>query len=293
MKGSKALIILSISLVFLAVISAGVGLFWNGGGSPFSFTTVHGETSQIYGHGLYKFDTLMKAPIFRGTDAAILFVATPFLIFSIYQYSQGTLKGQLLLLGSITCFLYYSSALVFGVAYNQLFIVYVAFFSVSLYAFILGFMTINLQELPSKILPSFPHRGISLFLIISGILVFVVWFLDIIVSLVNGHVPVGIESYTTEVTYVLDLGIISPTTILIGILLTRRVPISYPLASSLLILCSLIGIIVVSQTIAQLVVGVSITPGQLIAFVGVFVCLSLFAAGLTIKLFRNIRNEQQ
>jgi len=291
MKGSKALIILSISLVFLAVIAAGVGLFWSGMGSPFSFTTVHGETLQIYGHGLYKFDTLTKAPIFRGTDAAILFVATPFLIYSIYLYSKGSLKGQLLLLSTITCFLYYSSSLVFGVAYNQLFIVYVVFFSVSLYAFILGFMTIDHQELPSKILPSFPHRGISLFLIISGLLVFVVWFMDIILSLVNGHVPIGIESYTTEVTYVLDLGLISPTTILTGILLRRRVPISYLFASCLLVLCSLIGIIVVSQTIAQIVVGVTISPGQLIAFVGVFVCLSLFAVRLTIKLFRNIRND--
>lgn len=38
-------------IAVLAVIVAGVGLFSQGGDGPFSFTTVHGNTIEIYGIG--------------------------------------------------------------------------------------------------------------------------------------------------------------------------------------------------------------------------------------------------
>ena len=66
----------------LALISAGAGLFWQDGGAPLAFATVHGETVQLDGQGLYSFDWDFKAPIQRGTDAVTLFLCLPLLLYS-------------------------------------------------------------------------------------------------------------------------------------------------------------------------------------------------------------------
>ena len=58
MKISNTLTWLVALIVALALVAAGAGLFWQDGGMPFLFTTLHGETVQIYRQGLYRYDTL-------------------------------------------------------------------------------------------------------------------------------------------------------------------------------------------------------------------------------------------
>jgi hypothetical protein len=53
MKTSKIVIWLSSMIVVLALVAAAIGLFYQDGGSAFSFTTLQGQIVQIYGQGLY------------------------------------------------------------------------------------------------------------------------------------------------------------------------------------------------------------------------------------------------
>jgi hypothetical protein len=43
MKTSKAVVWLSSLIVVLALVAAGIGLFWQDGGHSFSFTTLRGQ----------------------------------------------------------------------------------------------------------------------------------------------------------------------------------------------------------------------------------------------------------
>ncbi len=67
MKKSAALNWLVPLIVLLALVSSGSGLFWRGG-SPFAFATLHGNTAQMDGQGLYRLDTVFSAAAYRGTD---------------------------------------------------------------------------------------------------------------------------------------------------------------------------------------------------------------------------------
>jgi len=58
----------------LALIAAGAGVFWQGSGNSYDFTTLHGETVEIYGHGLYRHDTLSYAAQAIGQDISTLVV---------------------------------------------------------------------------------------------------------------------------------------------------------------------------------------------------------------------------
>ena len=195
------------------------------------------------------------------------------------------MKGGFLLTGALACFLYNSASLVLGAAYNNLFLLYLVYFSASLYAFVLAFTSIDLQALPGHVSPRLPHRGTAVFMFLAGLSP-CVWLIDIVSALLQGQVPQGLASYTTSVTTVLDVGIITPAAFLAGVLLLRRKPLGYLLASTLLILLTLIGLVVVGQTVMQALDGVVLSTGEIATYVAPFVLLSLIAIWLTARILR-------
>jgi len=76
MKISKAVVQLTLLVAVLALVAAGTGLFWHCEGEPFLFTTLRGDIVEIYGQGLYLYDTAFKVTILKGTDA-VTFSAAP------------------------------------------------------------------------------------------------------------------------------------------------------------------------------------------------------------------------
>jgi hypothetical protein len=284
---SSAVVWLSSLIAVLALIAAGAGLFWRDAGRPFAFTTLHGQTIQIYGQGLYRYDTFFKAPINRGTDAATLLAGLPLLVLATLSYRRGSLRGGVLLTGVLAYFLYNSASLAFGVAYNPLFLVYIAYFSASLFAFVLAFTSIDLRALSTHISPRLPYRGIAAFVFVAGLTVFV-WLIDIIGGLAQGQAPPGLASYTTEITSAIDLGIIAPTAFLTSILLLRRAPLGYLLACIILVLLAIIGMVVVAQTVAQTLAGITLSTGEYVGKVGTFVIMSLIAIWLAVRLLRGL-----
>ncbi len=288
MKRSRTLLWLSWLAGLLALVYAGLGLFWQDAGSPFSFTTLHGQTVQIHGQGIYRYDTVLAAAGNRGTDAVTLLVALPLLVVASLLYRRGSLKGGLLLAGALTYFLYNSLSLAFGAAYNNLVFLYIAAFSASLFAFILACTAIDLPALPGHILPRMPHRGIAAFLCFAGIATAFIWLSDMAPAMAQGRAPLILASYTTVFTYVFDLAVITPATVLAGVLMLRRAPLGYLLAPVLMILCTLVGVAVIGQTTFQIRAGIVFNPGQFIGLIGSWIVMGVVAIGLTIAFFRNL-----
>jgi hypothetical protein len=284
---SRAVVWLALLIALLALLGSGLGLFWQGEGGPFAFTTLHGQVVWINGQGVYRYDTFFKAPILRGADAVTLFVAIPLLLFALRRYRRGSPRGALVLAGALAYFLYNSASLALGAAYNNLFLVYLACFSASLFALARAAVSIDLQTLSATISPRLPRRALAAFMFVAGSSVFV-WLVEIVGALARGAVPPGLASYTTDVTAVLDLGVIAPAAFLAGVLLLRRAPLGYLLAASLMILNALIGLVVVAQTVMQSLAGITLSAGQYVGYVGTFVVMGLVACWLTVVLLRGI-----
>lgn len=287
MKISKAIIFFSIAVALLAAIYASVGLFWQDDGAPFTFTTLRGETVEMYGQGLYRNDAAFRAPIFRGTDAITLFVFVPILLFAVILYARSSLRGGILLTSMLAYFMYNAASLALGAAYNDLLLVYIASFSISLFAFIMAFTSIDLQVLAEHTAPTLAHRGIAIFLFIAGASL-LVWIMDIVIALTQNSIPAQLGPYTTEATYTLDLGIILPTAYLAGVLVWRRSPLGTLLAAIVITLNVSIGLVVASQSIMQFLDGIILKPAEYAAYVAPFVTLSLIAIGLVSNIHRSI-----
>lgn len=287
MKISNTLTILSMLVAILAAVYAGIGLFSTGGEGPFDFTTLHGQSVEIYGQGIYRNDASFKAPILRGTDAVTLFVCVPVLLLAVAWYRRGSLRGGLLLTSILAYFLYNSASLGFGAAYNNILLLYIASFSLSFFALVLAFRSIDLETLGARTSSRLPRFWIAVFLFVAGLSV-LVWLMDIVLALLERSIPPTLGPYTTEATYILDLGIILPTAYLAGILVLRRSPWGTLLASILITVNISIGLVVASQSIMQALDGIILTPGQYAAYVAPFVTLSLVAIGLILSIHRSI-----
>jgi hypothetical protein len=272
-------------LAILALVVVGTGLFWQDGNTSFTFTTLHGQTVEMYGSGLYRHDTLFTAAAFRGTDAVTLFVALPLLIFAFWLYKRGSSRGGFLLTAMLSYFLYNAAHMAFAAAYNNLFLVYIAYFSVSFFAFILAFTAVNLEALPGKAMAG---RGPAVFLFIAGLAPLFLWGSELIVALLQNEAPPLLGSYTTMFTHAVDIGIIVPVVYLAGIWLLRQRPLGYLLSFIMLSLLALIGLVVVAQTIVQIQVGITFSTGVLIGMIGSWIVLGLIALWLALTILRHI-----
>jgi hypothetical protein len=292
MKPSNTVIWLSSLIAVLALVAASIGLFWQGGEGPFSFTTLRGQTAQIYGQGLYRYDTLFTGAGNRGTDAVTLFLGVPLLVLSTLLYQRGSLRGGLLLSGALTYFLYvYASYALGATAYNELFLVYVALFSASLFAFVSVFRSIGIQLLPSPVPTRLPRRGLAVFMFASGVVTLVVWLGPLVGALVQGGPPERLDTYTTPVTYALDLAIITPAVFLSGVLILRRAPLGYLIAFPLLVLEAMLAPVITAQTVSQISAGVELAPGEIVGPIAGFVVLALVAIWFIAAILRNISDS--
>ena len=124
MKQYSALNWLVAIITLCALVTAAVGLFTSGSGSRISFTTVRGETVEVWGQGLYKYDTPIGATGFTAADVITLLLAIPILVISLLSYRRGSLKGGLFLAGALSYFLYNYTSMGFGAGYNNFFLAY-------------------------------------------------------------------------------------------------------------------------------------------------------------------------
>lgn len=291
MRRSTTLILLSLFVSILAATSAGLGLFYRAEGESFSHTTQRGQVVEIYGQDLYRFDTLDKVPTFRGADAVVLFAAVPSLLAALVFYPRGSRRVHLFLTGLLVIFLYHSVTVAFGVAYNLLFPLYTTYFSTSLFALLLAITSIRLDSLAKTISPQVPRRGIATFFFIAGMAVAFVWLAIIVEGLLRGEAPDVVAVYTTEVTFVIDLGITVPVTIIAAVFLLLRRPLAYILVPSLLMLYTFVGLLVAMQTVLAIGYGISLSQGEFIMFVGTFLLMSLVAAWLLVLFFRSVEAD--
>jgi hypothetical protein len=293
MKQHTALNWLVPLIAMIAIIITGAGIFSQGGGTPHAFTTVYGDTVELYGRGIYSHDSAFVAPLMRGTDIITLFAAVPLLLVSYLYYRRDSLRGRIFMTAMLTYFLYVGVTYTFSVTFNAMFLFYVALFSASLFATIIAFTTFDVEFLSTQLTSSMPRRGMAIFMIIAGLGTLMLWVSELIGPLLTGTAPANLGPYTTMFTHGFDSAVITPATVITGIYLLRKKSLGYLLVAPLLILCTLIGVVVISQTINQALDGIIFPVGVYIGMVGSWVIMGAFAIGLTVQYFRSFSETAQ
>lgn len=180
-----------------------------------------------------------------------------------------------------SAFLYYAATLCFGVTYNRMILFYIALFGLSFFNLISRAGSIRISAPKLK-------TGLVIYLVILGIALCAAWLPDILPTLMDGSLLSAIEVYTTEVTYVLDIGIISPMCFLSIKLLAGGKAAGVVTVSALLRICLFAGLAITAQSVCQYLAGIEIPMQAFIPKVLIFVVLSLVSFILQRKWYTEI-----
>jgi hypothetical protein len=284
----RAVVALAVVTALLAGIAAVAGLVWQASGGPATVTSVRSETVDLYREGLYRFDSAFKGGANRGADVVTIALAIPLLAVALAQAMRGSFRARLVLLGTLVWFLYTAVSLALGTAYNDIFLVYVALFSASLFGVAMTFRAIPPAELGARIGPAMPRIVPGAFMLVSGVVTLGIWLQPLVTAARAGEAPALLDGSTTMVTDALDLGVIVPLTFASGVLILRRRPLGYLLACSLLVLEALLAPMIAMQTMFQLHAGVDLATGAAIGAIVGFAAIAGIAIWIIFQLLRHI-----
>ncbi len=273
MSRNRTIFILSLLVVVLVWFSAGMGLFFSNNGQPRNVVSIYGETVQLFGDGVYANNSMLKATTAKGSDMVMLLVSLGLLVTTLKR-NTGT-RTKLLHGGFLISLLYYSATMAFGVAYSRMFLAYLVLFSCAFFAVV--FTMIDLNETIQPVDQNKKYTGTAIFTMLSGCTV-LVWFMSILPTVFT-DAPLDIISiYTTEPTFLIDIGLIFPTCLIGGVMLLRKKTMGYILPPVMLTFLTVIAVTVLGQTAVQLRYGVVGSIEQVIGYVVTFVVFGIIAA---------------
>ena len=275
-----------IPLIFILTLIATLSGLWPADGTSYALTNFRGEQVTINARGLYFWDTLSSAAQTQANDLVALVLGLPLLGVSFWLTLRGSLRGRLLLSGTLGFILYTYITMCFGAAYNRLFLVYVALFSLSLYAFILSMMSFDLKTLPAHFSDKLPRGWIAGLLFFAAVFLSFAWLGRIAATFAPGSVP-ALENTTSMFIQAMDLGLIVPLCVLAGILLLRRSPWGYLLASVGMMKFLTMGTAVSLMGVNMARVGVPINAAEML----IFPTITLVNMIMVIILLKNVTEQ--
>jgi len=277
---------LSSLAMILLLISSVAGLVLDQGGNPYAFTSLRGEAVEVYGGtGLYQFDSTYKAIAFRSFDWVNLLIVLPLFGASLYLYRRGRLRGQLLLAALFTYLAYIYLIGVMGNAFNGMFLVWTALFSLGLFGLFLTVTGMNVAALPDKLEPGFPRRSVAIYVIGVGLILLLQYLAEIITAYATGLPPASLDHYTTLELAALELGIMIPLHFVGGAALWKRQAAGYLIST---VLAFAAAMVFVALSVSLLIGYLSLGRGDPADMI-ITVVIALFAAGFSLVIFKRVQ----
>ncbi|MFQ3547424.1 MAG: hypothetical protein SNJ56_03730 [Termitinemataceae bacterium] len=272
-------------IIILGCIAA-LGGMWPAEGTPYSLITFRGEQVTINARGLYYWDTVSSAAQMQANDLVVLVLAIPLLIISFLLALRGSLRGRMILAGTLGFILYTYITMVFGAHFNSFFLVYVALFSLSLFSLILVMISFDVSTIQNHFSSAFikVRQWIVGFLFFAAAFLSFAWLARIAVTFKPESIP-ALDNTTSMFIQAMDLAIIVPFCVITGLLLLRKNSWGYLLAPIGLIKFVTLGLAVSLMGFNMARLGVPISIVELTLFPAMTVAGLL----LTILLLRNIK----
>lgn len=280
---------LAMAVSVMAAVAAAAGLAQWGAGADVTATSVRGETVDLVGDGLYRHDTLFARGGQLGNDFVILVLGVPLLLVTAAMYRQGSRLGHLGLGAVLAVFLYvYGSVALGTVAYNPMFLVYVAILGASLWAFVLTMMTVDGRSLPVERLP---RRAVAGLMLASAGVLAVIWGGDLLAAVVTGDAPARLDTYATPVTHALDLAVLAPAAAGAGVLVLRGRATGYVTALPVMAVGASLLPFMIAQTVGQLSSGVTFPVAEVAGILAGFAVISVASAVVLVAVLREVSRE--
>jgi hypothetical protein len=198
--------------------------------------------------GLYR-DAAVTLPQLYGQDVVTLAFGVPLLAVGLRYAVRGSLRGYVVWLGALAYMLYTWASYALMLYFNELFLVYVALFGLSLFTFVGGVLRADPGAVRDRLAGRLPRRLTSGYLAAIALFFAAGWLAEVVPATLRGEPP---ESYRlaaipTNVIHVLDLAVLLPAALLTAVWLWRRREWASLLAGVLLVKFTTLGLAVLAM----------------------------------------------
>lgn len=211
--------------------------------------------------GQYRDPEWIKAT-WLGNDCVTLIVAVPLLVVGVTRASRGSTHGLLLWLGTVGYAAYNYAFYLFGAALNAFFLMYVAAVVLAAGILIITLRDLDVVRLSQTFGPGTPVRMIGGGLVLIGGGLTSVWIVMWAAYVFAGR-PTPVEPEAFKVVAALDLSVMAPTLTVGGILLWRRLPWGYVIATIGSIQAALYLLVLSVNSTIAIQKGLVAAPGEL------------------------------
>jgi len=172
----------------------------------------------------------------RGTGLAVLFVAFPCLVASIFGVSRGAVRPAISWLGAAAFILYNSVLFLFATPFNSLFLIYVGTFALAFWTLVLLLRAVDVESFASRVATRVPARGLAAYLAVIAVLIAAAWLAVVIPALFQRSPSFLVGTgLTTNPIYAQDLSFWIPMVGVSAVLLWRRKAWGYVLGGGMLV----------------------------------------------------------
>ena len=229
--------------------------------------------------GLYR-DNLWTSSQLRGSDLVRLVAAVPLLAGALVFTRRGSKRALLMWLGLLWMTVYDYAFFVFGAAFNEFFLIYVALFTLSMLALLFALPRVDAQEIKREFKDSTPVKWISAYMLFIAVFLGGMWIAQSLSFVASGVVPQSIQDsgHPTGVVYALDLSLLVPGMVLGAIWLWQRRPWGYVLGAMMVVKGTVYPLALVGMTIFSANAGVPDAWDMGVFWVA-FAVVSLVASG--------------
>jgi hypothetical protein len=172
----------------------------------------------------------------RGTALVVLVIAIPALLLSMRAAAAGSVRALIVWMGAIAYITYQTVLFIFETPFNQLFLVYLAMFSLSFWSVVSILRQLDLESLRARFSPKLPVRGLATYALIMVVLNALAWLQSVVPGVLSSAPPSWLDGTgtTTNAIYVQDLAFWLPLTAVAALLLWRRQSWGYLVVGSML-----------------------------------------------------------
>lgn len=233
--------------------------------------------------GFYR-DAAPLVPELYGQDLLTLTVAVPALAVSVVYAARGSRRGYVVWLGVTGYLLYTYATYAVMAAFNELYLVYVALFGLTLLTLVGGFGRLDAAALARDVgdrVGAYVAFEVALALLVGAL-----WLADVVPAALSGGVPerVAEAGLPVNAVHTVDLGVVLPAFLLTASLLWRRHPLGYAATAVLLVKAATLGLAVLAMVVFTVRDGQPVVWPQVV----IFSAVTLAALALTTRFVRSI-----
>ncbi|MCU0849716.1 MAG: hypothetical protein MUC80_00375 [Candidatus Thermoplasmatota archaeon] len=287
MEQKNIITILVFCIASAAIITTIFGIFTNEGPGSYDYESIRGENVVIYGKGIYQH--MSAEVVIQGIaqDYVTLFIGVPLLLLSLYLAVRGSLKGRILLAGTLGYFLVTYLFYLVMAMYNPLFLLYAFLMGASFFGLALMMLSFDIDKLRAAFTSKTPVKFAGGFLIFNAFSIAILWLSIVIPPLIDGSIyPVALEHYTTLIVQGFDLGLLLPLAVISGALLIKKNRYGYLLGPVYFIFLALLMTALVAKIVAMGMNGYNIIP-----VIFIIPTFNLFAIICSILLLKNLKTS--